>query len=126
MHRHAQLNTAQMPQAMRRIRARLALGVGGLESKLACGYDDLVGDRGMRPRLALSDRHSRTAVPIENNYITGFDFLLHRLAARHGPEFAPVNRAVEFARIDEDVYQTVRRGHASRRQAAIDGTTGHF
>jgi len=49
-------------------------------------------------------------VPIENNYITGFDFLLHRLTARHGPEFAPVNRAVEFARIDEDVYQTVRRG----------------
>ena len=47
-----QLNAAQMTQAVRRIKPRLAVGVGGLKINVARGRDHLVGDRRMCPGLA--------------------------------------------------------------------------
>ena len=70
-------------------------------SRGACGrHRDLI--RGLSGQQIV-DCHSRAAVPIEYNDITGFDFFLHRVAAGIQRTTSPANRSAKFACADQNI-----------------------
>jgi hypothetical protein len=67
----------------------------------ACGrYRDLI--RGLSGQQ-IADCHSRAAVPTEHNDITGFDFVLHRVATGIHRTSSHANRPAEFACADQNI-----------------------
>jgi hypothetical protein len=74
-------------------------------SRGACGrYRDLI--RGLSGQQ-IADCHSRAAVPIEYNDITGFDFFLHRVAAGIQRTTSHANRPAKFACADQNIHRAL-------------------